>query len=62
MHENEGLETYQVKKNLIKLKKCLRKRFKGEKRVFGRWIAMDRSREIEEMKFESHLNLYIEPQ
>ena len=36
MHENEGLETYQVKKNLINLEKCLRKRFKGERRVFGR--------------------------
>ena len=36
MHENEGLETYRVKKNLIKLEKCLRKRFNGERRVFGR--------------------------
>ena len=44
MHENEGLETYQVRKNSIKLEKCLRKRFKGERRVFGRWIAIDKSR------------------
>ena len=36
MHENEGFETYQVKKNLINLEKCLRKRFKGERKVFGR--------------------------
>ena len=36
MHENERLETYQVRKNLIKLKNCLKKRFKGERRVFRR--------------------------
>ena len=28
MHEKEGLETYQVRKNLIKLVETLRKRFK----------------------------------
>ena len=61
MHENEGLETYQVKKNLIKLEKCLRKRFEGERRVFGRWTATNKSREIEEMKSRSHKHLYIEP-
>ena len=32
MHENEGLETYQEKKNLMNLEETLRKRFKVRKR------------------------------
>ena len=35
MHENEGLETYQVKKNLINLKKCLRKRLREKEECLG---------------------------
>ena len=32
MHENEGLETYQVKKNLDKLEESLRKRLNMSER------------------------------
>ena len=35
MHEKEGLETYQVKKSLIKLEETLRKRFKVRERGLG---------------------------
>ena len=35
MHENEGLETYQVKKNLIKLKNPLGKRLGLSERGLG---------------------------
>ena len=49
MHENEGLKTYQVKKNLIKLKNPLGKRLGLSERGLGdektevsreRWIEM----------------------
>ena len=53
MHVNERIEAYQVKKNLINLEKCLRKRLEVKERVFGRWTGADRSREIEEMRTES---------
>ena len=36
MHENERIEAYQVKKNLINLEECLRKRLDVKERVFGR--------------------------
>ena len=35
MHENEGFETYQVKKNLNKLEESLRKRLKVSERGLG---------------------------
>ena len=35
MHENEGFETYQVKKNLNKIEESLRKRLKGMREVMG---------------------------
>ena len=47
MHENERIEAYQVKKNLINLEECLRKRLDVKERVFGKWTSADRSREIE---------------
>ena len=53
MHENERIEAYQVKKNLINLEECLRKRLDVKERVFGRWIGADRSREIKEMRIGS---------
>ena len=49
----KGLEAYQVKRNLKKLKESLRKRFRVKRRVFGRRTVTDRSREIEEMREES---------
>ena len=51
----KGLEAYQVKRNLKKLEESLRKRFRVKRRVFGRGIVTDRSREIEEMREESRL-------
>ena len=35
MHENEGFETYQLKKNFNKLEESLRKRLKVSERGFG---------------------------
>ena len=49
----KGLEAYQVKRNLKKLKESLRKRIRVKRRVFGRRTVADRSREIEEMREES---------
>ena len=37
MHENEGLETYQVRKNLIELENHLGKRF-GERKSVSREV------------------------
>ena len=36
IYENERIEAYQVKKNLINLKECLRKRLDVKERVFRR--------------------------
>ena len=49
----KGLEAYQVKRNLKKLKESLRKRIRVKRRVFGRRTVADRSRKIEEMREES---------
>ena len=46
----EGLDAYQVYKNLKKLEETLRKRLGVKERVFGRLTGMDRLREIEEMR------------
>ena len=54
MNEN-GLEAYQVKRNLKKLEASLRKRFGVKRRVFGRGTVADRSRDIKEMREESRL-------
>ena len=51
----KGLGAYQVRRNLKKLEESLRKRFGVKRRVFGRGIVMDRSREIKEMREESRL-------
>ena len=48
--KNEILEAYQVKKHLINLKECLRKRLDVKERVFGRGTGANKSREIEEMR------------
>ena len=48
------LEAYQVKSNLKKLEKSLKKRFGVREILFGRWTGADRSREIEEMSYGSH--------
>ena len=48
----EGLDAYQMQKNLKKLEETLRKRLGVKERVFRRWIGADRSKEIEEMKEE----------
>ena len=54
MHENEGLETYQVRKNLIKLKNPLGKRLRvSEKGLGGEKIKVSRKRS-REMRFGSH--------
>ena len=48
MHENEGLETYQVKKNLIKLKNPLGKRLGLSERGLGdEKTEVSRKRSIE---------------
>ena len=48
MHENEGLETYQVKKNLIKLKNPLGKRLGLSERGLGdEKTEVSRERSIE---------------
>ena len=58
MHENEGLETYQVRKKLIKLENPFGKRLKvSEKGLEGEKIEVSR-----EMRFGSHEEVYIEPQ
>ena len=47
MHENERLETYQVKKNLNKLEESLRKRLGVSERGLGgekTWTDRERSR------------------
>ena len=36
MHENERIEAYKVKKSLISLEECLRKRLDVKERMFGR--------------------------
>ena len=62
MHENEGLETYQVRKNLIKLENPLGKRLRvSEKGLRGEKIEVSRERS-REMRFGSHEEVYIEPQ
>ena len=62
MHENEGLETYQVRKNLIKLENPLGKRLRvSEKGWGGEKIEVSRKRS-REMRFGSHEEVYIEPQ
>ena len=53
MHENERINLPTEGKNLKKLEESLRKRFRVKRRVFGRGIVTDRSREIEEMREES---------
>ena len=54
MHENEGLETYQVRKNLIKLENPLGKRLRvSEKCLGGEKIEVPRERS-REMRFELH--------
>ena len=62
MHENEGLETYQVRKNLIKLENPLGKRFRvSEKGLGGEKIEVSRERS-REMRFGWHEEVYIKPQ
>ena len=54
MHENEGLETYQVRKNLIKLENPLGKRLRvSEKGLGGEKIEVLRER-MREMRFGLH--------
>ena len=54
MHENEGLETYQVRKNLINLENPLGKRLRvSEKGLGGEKIEVSRER-TREMRFGSH--------
>ena len=54
MHENEGLETYQVRKNLIKLENPLGKRLRvSEKGLGGEKIEVSRER-TGEMRFGLH--------
>ena len=48
MHENEGLETYQMRKNLIKLENPLGKRLRvSEKSWGGEKIEVSRKRSRE---------------
>ena len=50
MHENEGLETYQVRKNLIKLENPLEKRLRvSEKGLGGEKIEVSRERSRDEV-------------
>ena len=49
----KGLGAYQVRRNLKYLEESLRKRFRLKRKVFGRGIVADKSREIEEMREES---------
>ena len=54
MHENEGLETYQVRKNLFRLENPLGKRLRvSEKGLGGEKIEVSRERS-REMRFGSH--------
>ena len=54
MHENEGLETYQVRKNLFRLENPLGKRLRvSEKGLGGEKIEASRERS-REMRFGSH--------
>ena len=62
MHENEGLETYQVRKNLMKFENPLGKRLRvSEKGLGGEKIEVSRERS-REMRFGLHEEVYIEPQ
>ena len=62
MHENEGLETYQVRKNLINLENPLGKRLGvSERDLGGEKIEVSRERS-REMRFRLHEEVYIEPQ
>ena len=49
MHENEGLETYQVRKNLIELENHLGKRF-GERERVSREVKRHFYRERDQEK------------
>ena len=52
MHENEGLETYQVRKNLMKFENPLGKRLRvSEKGLGGEKIEVSRERS-KEMRFD----------
>ena len=62
MHENEGLETYPVRKNLMKFENPLGKRLRvSEKGLGGEKIEVSRERS-REMRFGSREEVYIEPQ
>ena len=57
MHENEGFETYQLKKNFNKLEESLRKRLKVSKRGFvGERTQIDQEKS-REMRSESRAPL-----
>ena len=61
MHENERIEAYQVKKNLINLEECLRKRLDVKERVF--W--MNKRGQIERDRGNKNRitkSIYIDPQ
>ena len=61
MHENEGLETYQVRKNLINLENPLGKRLGvSERGLGGEKIKVPREKS-REMRFRSHEEVHIEP-
>ena len=58
MHENEGLETYQVKKNLIKLKTPLGKRLGLSERGLGdekTEVSRERSTEMRCGSYEENI-------
>ena len=58
MHENEGLETYQVKKNLIKLKNPLGKRLGLSERGLGdekTEVSRERSTEMRYGSYEENI-------
>ena len=58
MHENEGLETYQVKKNLIKLKNPLGERLGLSERGLGdekTEVSRERSTEMRCGSYEENI-------
>ena len=62
MHENERLETHQVKKNLEKPWRNLKEEVWSEWERFGMWKDEFVKREIEKNENRIALNLYIEGQ
>ena len=61
IHENERIEAYQVKKNLINLEECLRKRLDVKERVFWMNKCGQIERDLGNKNWITK-SIYIDPQ